>query len=193
MAKDTKNKLIESTLTLYLQGGLEGVSMRKVAAHAGLSTMASYRHFKNKDDLLNHVVMEGFSRFQTYFSQAKDIDDPLESLKFCMTLYAEFAQNQPEFYEMMFMARLRSNEPELEQRCQQQIQMALMFLSERVKQCVARGQIPNIEPKACAHQLFSLCHGMVSLQVLGHLHQPEGFEIFYQQSIERFFLSLGLN
>ena len=193
MATDTKAKIITCALTLYLKGGLDAVSMRKVANDAGLSTMAAYRHFKNKDDLLNHVVMEGFRRFQEYFSRAKAVPDPIASLKLCMTLYADFAVDQPEFYEMMFMAKLRSNDPELERRSQQQIQMALVFLSERVKKCSQTGLIREVEPRACALRLWSLCHGMVSLQVLGELHKPEGFQDFYQQSIEQFFDELGIN
>ena len=193
MAKDTKPKIIASTLTLYLKGGLDGVSMRKVADHAGLSTMAAYRHFKNKDDLLNHVVMEGFRHFQSYFNRAQAIPDPIASLKLCMTLYAEFAQDQPEFYEMMFMAKLRSDDPQLEQRSQQQIQMALVFLSERIGKCVSTGLIQAVEPRACALKLWSLCHGMVSLQVLGELHEPESFSSFYQECIEQFFFDLGID
>lgn len=193
MAKDTKPKIITSALALYLKGGLEAVSMRKVADHAGLSAMAAYRHFKNKDDLLNHVVMEGFCRFQDYFSRAKAIPDPIASLKLCMTLYADFAQEQPEFYEMLFMAKLRSDDPELEQRSQKQIQMALLFLSERLKKCVSSGLIREVEPKANALRLWSLCHGMVSLQVLGELHKPENFRAFYQQSIDQFFIELGVD
>lgn len=193
MAKDTKPKIIASTLTLYLQGGLDAVSMRKVADHAGLSAMAAYRHFKNKEDLLNHVVMEGFRRFQDYFSRAKTVPDPVASLKLCMTLYAEFAHDQPEFYEMLFMAKLRSNDAQLEQRSQQQLQMALLFLSERVKKCVASGLINPVDAKTCALRLWSLCHGMVSLQVLGRLHAQENFSAFYQQSIDQFFIELGIN
>mgnify|MGYP006128461369 CR=1 FL=1 len=193
IAKGTKNRLIETTLHLYLKGGLEAVSMRKVAEHADLSTMAAYRHFKNKDDLLNHVVMEGFNRFQAYFSRANTIPDPVASLKLCMTLYAEFALKQPEFYEMMFMAKLRSEDPQLEKRSQQQIQMALLFLKARVTKCVSTGLINEVDPNACALRLWSLCHGMVSLQVLGQLHEPEGFNSFYRQSIEQFFIELGIN
>lgn len=193
MAKDTKPNIIACALTLYLKGGLDAVSMRKVADSASLSTMAAYRHFKNKDDLLNHVVMEGFHRFQDYFSRARAVPDPVASLKLCMTLYADFAQDQPEFYEMMFMAKLRSNDPQLEQRSQQQIQMALQFLTERVQKCVQTGLIRDVEPRACALRLWSLCHGMVSLQVLGELHKPDGFKDFYQQSIEHFFIELGIN
>lgn len=193
MAKDTKPKIIASALTLYLNGGLDGVSMRKVADHAGLSAMAAYRHFKNKDDLLNHVVMEGFRSFQDYFSRAKAIPDPVASLKLCMTLYADFAQDQPEFYEMMFMGKLRSSDSQLEQRCQQQIQMALVFLGERVKKCVSSGLIREVDSKACALRLWSLCHGMVSLQVLGELYKPEGFREFYRLAIEQFFIELDLN
>lgn len=193
MARDTKSKLIECTLSLYLSGGMEAVSMRKVASEAGLSTMAAYRHFKNKDDMLNHVVMEGFRRFQDYFSRARSVPDPLASLKLCMTLYAQFAKEQPEFYEMLFMARLRSDDPELEKRCEQQIQMALLFLTDRVKACIRSGLIEEVNAKACALRLWSLCHGMVSLQVLGKLHPEESFEAFYQASINQFFLELGID
>jgi len=193
MAKDTKQKIIKSTLTLYLQGGLEAVSMRKVADHAGLSTMAAYRHFKNKDELLNHVIMEGFRSFQSYFVKARTIPDPIASLKMCMHLYAEFAREQPEFYEMMFMARLRSNDEGLMQKHQQQIQMALLFLTERVKACVKGGLIKEVEPKSSALHLWSLCHGLVSLQFLGNLQAQENFADFYQHSIEQFFMEIDIN
>lgn len=192
MAKDTKSKIIKSTLTLYLQGGLEAVSMRKVADHAGLSTMAAYRHFKNKDELLNHVIMEGFRSFQSYFAKAKTIPDPIASLKMCMHLYAEFAREQPEFYEMMFMARLRSDDAELMHKHQQQIQMALLFLTERVKACVKSGLIKKLEPKSCALRLWSLCHGLVSLQFLGALQDENHFASFYKNSIDVFFIEIGI-
>jgi len=109
-----------------------------------------------------------------------------------MTLYADFAEDQPEFYEMMFMAKLRSDDPQLEQRSQQQIQMALLFLSERVKKCVNSGLISEVEHKACALRLWSLFHGMVSFQVLGQLHPAKGFREFYLHSIEQFFIERGL-
>ncbi len=173
---------------------MDAVSMRKVASEAGLSTMAAYRHFKNKDDMLNHVVMEGFRRFQDYFSRARSVPDPVASLKLCMTLYAQFAKEQPEFYEMLFMARLRSDDPELEQRCQQQIQMAHLFLSERFKACIRSNLLPEeVDAKAHALRLWSICHGMVSLQVLGTLHPEQGFEDFYQTSINQFFSELGID
>jgi AcrR family transcriptional regulator len=192
MPKQTKSKLIETTLSLYLNGGIDAVSMRKVASAAGLSTMAAYRHFKNKDDMLNHVVMEGFRRFQDYFSRASAETDPIASLKLCMTLYAEFAKAQPEFYQMLFMARLKSDDPELDKRCEQQIQMAHLFLSARVKACIREGLIEECDAKDCALRLWSLCHGIVSLQVLGHLHPEQNFTAFYQDSIEQFFNSLGI-
>ncbi len=166
--------------------------MRKVAGEAGLSTMAAYRHFKNKDDLLNHVVMEGFRRFQEYFSKAQAVQEPVASLKLCMTLYAEFAQDQPEFYQMMFMARLKSDDPELEQRCEQQIKMAHLFLSQRVEACIKEGLLAQANAKEVALRLWALCHGLVSLQVLGDLQHQNQFMDFYQASIQDFFFQLGI-
>src|SRR5690606_21099108 len=73
---DTKTRIIESARDIYLQEGLHGLSMRKVAKLAGVSTMAAYRHFDSKDELISHVVMQGFLLFQRYFYRALEGDSP---------------------------------------------------------------------------------------------------------------------
>ena len=45
---------------IYLREGVDGISMRKVAERVGVSAPAIYKHFKNKDELLNEIVVAGF-------------------------------------------------------------------------------------------------------------------------------------
>ncbi|MBO4321041.1 MAG: TetR/AcrR family transcriptional regulator [Treponema sp.] len=46
---ETKNKLLESAKKEFLEKGFNGASLRTIAANAGVTTGAMYRHFKDKN------------------------------------------------------------------------------------------------------------------------------------------------
>ena len=46
---ETKKKLLESAKKEFLEKGFTGASLRTIAANAGVTTGAMYRHFKDKD------------------------------------------------------------------------------------------------------------------------------------------------
>ncbi len=49
-------KFAEAAMSLIARHGLEGVTMRAVAAEAGLSYGSLFHYFKSKDELLMHVI-----------------------------------------------------------------------------------------------------------------------------------------
>ena len=53
---ETKKKLLESAKKEFLQKGFAGASLRTIAANAGVTTGAMYRHFKDKDDFFCALV-----------------------------------------------------------------------------------------------------------------------------------------
>lgn len=53
---DTKKKLLESAKKEFLEKGFMGASLRTIAANAGVTTGAMYRHFKDKDDFFCALV-----------------------------------------------------------------------------------------------------------------------------------------
>jgi AcrR family transcriptional regulator len=57
-------KFAEAAMSLIAQHGLEGVTMRAVAAKAGLSYGSLFHYFTSKDELLMHVVQHS-SELQT--------------------------------------------------------------------------------------------------------------------------------
>ena len=54
-AQRLRQALLDAALSLFVSGGLEAVSMRAVAARVGVSTMATYRYFANKAELLGGI------------------------------------------------------------------------------------------------------------------------------------------
>ena len=55
---ETKKKLLESAKKEFLEKGFTGASLRTIAANAGVTTGAMYRHFKDKDAFFCALVDE---------------------------------------------------------------------------------------------------------------------------------------
>lgn len=55
MSKTTKKSLLAATKRIFAEFGYEGLSMRRLAAEAQVSLSVTYHHYKDKDELLNHV------------------------------------------------------------------------------------------------------------------------------------------
>ena len=53
-----------------MQGGIEALSLRKLAEQVGVSRTATYHHFKDKHDLLCAVAAEGFSALEKNIEQS---------------------------------------------------------------------------------------------------------------------------
>ena len=56
-----REKFVRAAMSLIAKHGLEGVTMRAVAAEAGLSYGSLFHYFDSKDDLLIHAVRHSMS------------------------------------------------------------------------------------------------------------------------------------
>ncbi|WP_143803364.1 TetR/AcrR family transcriptional regulator, partial [Oenococcus oeni] len=69
MAKNTRDKIIETTISIIENKGINFVNMRDLGAQIGLSRGAVYRHFKNKDDLLVTIAIQSFVKLSEHMSK----------------------------------------------------------------------------------------------------------------------------
>lgn len=64
--KDTREMILETAYTLFMQSGYNVVTMNDIVTQTGLSKGAFYHHFSSKEQLfeevLNHVFFGDFSR-----------------------------------------------------------------------------------------------------------------------------------
>ena len=52
----SRERILGSAVALADQGGVESLSMRKIALELGVVPMALYKHVANKDELLDGMV-----------------------------------------------------------------------------------------------------------------------------------------
>ena len=103
---DLKQQLIDNGLLLLNQEGVEGLSLRKVASMCGVSHAAPYKHFKDKEALINEIAKEVWKKFYlAVFEVTKlRIDDPkLEIVEMGKT-YVKFMVENPEYLKFMFLS-----------------------------------------------------------------------------------------
>ncbi|PIE41603.1 MAG: hypothetical protein CSA49_02590 [Gammaproteobacteria bacterium] len=189
--QDTKGRIIESARDIYLSEGLPSLSMRKVAKHAGLSTMAAYRHFDNKDDLISHVIMEGFKIFQHYFYKALEGNTPAERLKLSSESYYLFAMENPKYYEVMFMSVAHITDTPTNAQVQSLVQASVQFLYDRIAECAQAGLLDGPVSKRQVLHLWAHSHGLISLYLSGHIDGHTSFKNLYQESMAMMLKGMG--
>lgn len=101
---DLENALLEAAEALLEQKGVAGISLREVAKQAGVSHTAPYRHFADKQALLQALAVIGYRRLAEAMEQcvAEHPDDPLAQLRTSLAAYIELAARQPQIDQLMF-------------------------------------------------------------------------------------------
>lgn len=66
-AEQTRQQLLEVALSAFSQRGLANVSLKEIAAEAGVTHGALYWHFKNRDELLRQLYFLAESPFEAQY------------------------------------------------------------------------------------------------------------------------------
>ncbi|MCJ8332713.1 MAG: TetR/AcrR family transcriptional regulator [Epibacterium sp.] len=101
---DLRSQLIESTRRLVEEKGPDQLSVSEASRLAGVSSAAPYKHFKDKNDLLNAVALDGLIRQHAQMRDAL-ADLPAKSLERIIALgrvYVDFARSEPAVFRLMF-------------------------------------------------------------------------------------------
>ncbi len=104
---DLRQALLQEAASLLREEGEDALSMRRLAARAGVSRTAPYHHFRDKQDLLCAIAEEGFRQFDEVLRASYRADAGLrQQLRIFVDCYVDFAINRPEYYDLMFGGRL---------------------------------------------------------------------------------------
>ncbi len=97
---DLSERLINAALDLLAQDGTDAISLRAVARAAGVSAMAPYRHYPDKEALLAAVAMRGFDALRAALLKADAA--PAGGLTAQAVAYVLFAVGHPALFRLMF-------------------------------------------------------------------------------------------
>lgn len=103
---DLKQELIHNGLLLLNKEGIEGFSLRKVASMCEVSHTAPYKHFKDKDGLINEIIMEVWKKFYIALLEVTELypNEPELQIVEIGKAYVKFMVENPEFLKLMFLS-----------------------------------------------------------------------------------------
>ena len=158
---DLRSALVEAGLDILAEGGDPGaLSLREAARRAGVSAMAPYRHFADKDALLAAIATVGFERLASAQREADAAASPAAALKAQGVAYVAFACANPALFRLMFGA----GSPRKADRLAEAATASFGLLAERTGTVA-----PSARTRDWTLANWSLVHGLAMLAVDGQL------------------------
>ena len=149
---------------LFARHGVDGVTMRQIAAELGWSSTTAYRYFKNKEEILTAVRAAAFNRFCEVIEESTRSNDPHTSARNVGQAYLGFALENPDAYRMMFdvsQAAVTGN-AELGAALARARRSMVTYVAPMVEEGIRPG-----EAQALGHMLWAAAHGLVMLRLSG--------------------------
>ena len=160
--QEMRTRILEAAKNLFLEDGYANVSIRRIADAIEYSPSTIYLYFKDKDDVLFALHNIAFRELLRREQPNLQIENPLERLKAFLETYLQFALDNREYYDLMFIqyAPVSKIKEKAEWRYGRR---SYEFLKETVRQCQEKGYLPRIDLDAATFGLWSFVHGIASL------------------------------
>src|ERR1700683_912631 len=149
-----KQTLVDAAIALIAEVGTHVFTLREVARRAGVSHNAPYRHYRDRDELLAVVAMQGFERLTAAMRRsAAHGSETIERLRLCGRGYVDFALRWPQHFLVMFdLPSSREKYPEYAAAGQEAFDTLLTFIVA----CQEAGDLPPEDPEVLALTAGSL-------------------------------------
>jgi AcrR family transcriptional regulator len=187
--KPIKARICSAAREIFLREGPQGLSMRRIAEKVGVTPPAIYRHFKNKDELLDEVVGSGLGILESYLRPALENGDPYRSLKGLIDAYLDFALEQPKYFDLAFL--LPSPAGRLSAEIRRHNRATFRFAVEQVGRCMEARIFSKADPLETSVMLWATAHGLVTFHRMQRLGLDERqFRRLYRKTIDRILAGL---
>ncbi len=101
----TAEKIAAAAGKLLDKEGADAVTMRRVAKAVGITPMAVYRHYADREGLLNALADTGFESLAKRLEATVLPADPERGLVANLDMFIDFALEKPRLFELMFLRR----------------------------------------------------------------------------------------
>jgi AcrR family transcriptional regulator len=158
--------LLDAAAEILEAEGPDALSVRRIAAAAGVAPMGVYNHFESKNGIIDALFMQGFERLRAALAASSaEIEDPYEALREGGRRYRALALAHPMAYQLMFLRTIPGYEPS--DAALEVAAGAFDSLVDAVVRAMAAGVLAEGPPTEIAHLVWADHHGWVSLELTG--------------------------
>jgi len=176
------DSLLQHGETALREGGFENLSLRSIAKLAGVSHNAPYRHFRNKDDLINKILEKAMLQLAEQILAAALLypGSLTMQIQFVGRLFAQLALREPRKAHLLFTGL--STNLKHEQIMRASHRLVVLNISSLITEA-GDNTSEHPETKALSLQLYAAYRGlstMLTSKTLpdDNLREDEIFDLF---------------
>ncbi len=181
---ETKDQILAAARAAFEQGGMEAVSLRDIARAVGITPMAIYRHYENKQALIDALVLDALEEWSAR-AQAVPRGDPRAWFEGMGDAFVDFALERPRRFEAAFLIHTNVARRYPDDFLAGRSPAGVLYLQffERAK---AQGLIGGVEPIEIMITIAALSQGLVTLYRAGRVAGGEaGFRALFKRAMGR--------
>jgi len=179
----SKGTILAAAKVVLDREGLPGLTIRKVAQHARLSPMALYRHFADKDALLNSLMADGLAGWEHRAGSIR-ATDPIDWLEELGAEFLQFALKEPHRFDAAFFLpapKARQYPDDFAAGRSPVVAMALVRI-DQAKSDGRLGEAPGLE---VALAFSALVQGLISMYRANRFATEKQFKALYRVQVRR--------
>lgn len=164
--------ILDAARTLFVERGIEAVSMREIAKKIKYSATTIYNYFADKDALLQAICDEDFLTLANEMQAIMQLPNSIIRIQALCNQYAKFALSYPSHYRLMFMTPQKICNLETSQiqrgNAEQDAYALLKWVTKEAFDAqLFRADVDDYE--LIAQTLWASIHGVCSLEIaMGH-------------------------
>ncbi|RDZ27738.1 TetR/AcrR family transcriptional regulator [Lysobacter silvisoli] len=184
-APTTADRILRAARSLFERDGADAVSIRRVAESVGLTPMALYRHFPNREALLQRISDDSFQEIAHHWSARKEGGDVIARLLAIQRIYLDYALAHPHLFDHAFSMR-RGNARRYPEDFRARRSPTLNVAADVVEEAQRAGELREGDAWDIAMTLWAHSHGLIALYRAGRFSYDErAFRAFYEASLGR--------
>jgi AcrR family transcriptional regulator len=182
----TSDRIATEARRLLDAEGVDAVTMRRVAAAVGITAMAVYRHYPDRDGLLNALADEGFTELAARLATARLKGDLATRFRKVLDVNVDFALEQPRLFELMFLRNRQGARKFPRDFASGKSPTANQF-AELMAEGIREGIYPDVDIWEITFESGALLQGLVMLYQGGRVDATEGeFRRICHRAMERY-------
>ena len=146
--------ILETANALFLKGGLENISIRKIADSIEYSPATLYLYFKDKDEIINNLRDKSTNDFIKKLEEYSFIKDYFGRLKNLSNSWIDFAISQPDKYSLLFLNNRKISEDKIYQ-----------YIQPIILQSISDNRIQRMPVEEGVTIVISFLHGLALLMI----------------------------
>jgi AcrR family transcriptional regulator len=182
----TADRILAAARELLDREGPAAVAMRPVAEQVGITPMAIYRHYADRESLLNAIANEGFRELADRVQALRLTGDLEKRLLQIGDVFLKWALRFPHLYHLMFLAPregARQYPKDFTAGRSPTFNPSVRVFEEAMR----AGELRADDPVEIAFELSAISHGLIVLYLGGRVGLSEKkFRELYRRSFRRY-------